>query len=201
MQNGFTRAALRPDLCPGWYTLCTAPGHQTPDAGSSMGIREMIGVGRPKETHGRDTQKRAPIVEALQTYLDASPVSFDVPGHQSGKAAPHDVKKLLGSQSFAADTTTQKGLDDRGERKRVRQRAERLAARLWRADHCFFSTNGTSLSNHAAMVAVAGPGETVLVARNSHTLELEVTVATPGSTPDGGRAITEAVHLHFLRRA
>src|SRR3954447_20157496 len=52
--------------------------------------------------------------------------------------------------------------------KHVRQNAERLAAKAWGAEHCFFSTNGTSLSNHVAMLAVASPGDTVLVARNSH---------------------------------
>ena len=50
----------------------------------------------------------------------------------------------------------------------MRQRAEHLAAELWGATHCFFSTNGTSLSNHAAVLASAGPGDTVLVSRNSH---------------------------------
>jgi arginine decarboxylase len=64
--------------------------------------------------------------------------------------------------------TTQKGIDDRRESKRVRQDAERLAAHAWGAEHCYFSTNGTSLSNHVAMLTVAAPGDTVLIARNAH---------------------------------
>jgi lysine decarboxylase len=135
-----------------------------------MNVKDLIAGEKKENTDGQahDTQDRAPILEALQAHLRDPPTSFDVPGHQSGKAAPHSVTRLLGKDAFAADTTTQKGLDDRRERKRVRQRAERLAAELWRADHCFFSTNGTSLSNHAAVLAAAGAGDTVLVSRNSH---------------------------------
>jgi lysine decarboxylase len=120
------------------------------------------------ETASPGGQDEAPLVEAMRTYQKANPTSFEIPGHQSGKAAPSDVKKLFGSQTFKADTTIQKGLDDRAERKRVRQRAERLAAELWGAEHCYFSTGGSTLSNHVAMLAVASPGDTVLVARNSH---------------------------------
>jgi arginine decarboxylase len=133
-------------------------------------IGDLLAGEKPEHTSGaaKDTQDRAPILEALQTHLRANSTSFDVPGHQAGNAAPHSVTRLIGKDAFAADATTQKGLDDRRERKRVRQRAERLAAELWGATHCFFSTNGTSLSNHAAALAAAGPGDTVLVSRNSH---------------------------------
>ncbi|MFL5562632.1 MAG: aminotransferase class I/II-fold pyridoxal phosphate-dependent enzyme [Gemmatimonadaceae bacterium] len=113
-------------------------------------------------------QSRAPIVESLRSQEKQDSVSFGPPGHESGKGAPDDVKHLLGEQVFKGDLATQKGIDDRLESKRIRQDAERLAAEAWGAAHCFFSTNGTSLSNHVAMLSVARPGDTVLVARNSH---------------------------------
>src|SRR5947209_7254344 len=136
----------------------------------ALSVRDWIAGEKQENRDGQaeDTQDRAPILEALQTYIRTEPTSFDVPGHQAGKAAPHAITRLIGKDVFAADTTTQKGLDDRTERKRVRQRAERLAAKLWGATHCFFSTNGSSLSNHVALLSAAGPGDTVLVARNSH---------------------------------
>lgn len=113
-------------------------------------------------------QGRAPILENLKAFEADSPTSFGVPGHKSGKGAPSDVKSLLGRYAFYGDATTLKGIDDRRMTKHVRQDAERLAAQAWGADHCFFSTSGTSLSNHVAMLTVANPGDTVLVARNSH---------------------------------
>jgi arginine decarboxylase len=135
----------------------------------NLHIRDLIAGKKDENTTGsKDAQDRAPILEAMQTYIRAEPTSFDVPGHQSGKAAPRAITRLIGKDAFAADSTIQKGLDDRRQRKRVRQRAERLAPELWGASHCFFSTNGTSLSNHAVTLAAVGPGDTVLVSRNSH---------------------------------
>src|SRR4051794_6439737 len=113
-------------------------------------------------------QEKAPILEGLRRQQKADPTSFGVPGHKSGKGAGWDVTWLLGRGTFKGDATTFKGIDDRRMSKRVRQNAERLAAQAWGAKHCFFSTNGTSLSNHVAMLTVADPGDTVLIARNSH---------------------------------
>src|SRR3954452_10037985 len=113
-------------------------------------------------------QTRAPIVEALAEFKAQGAISFGVPGHKSGKGAPDDIKQLLGATMFEADATTQKGIDDRRETKEVLQQAEHLAAEAWGAAYSYLSTNGTSLSNHAAFLSVAEPGDTVLVARNAH---------------------------------
>jgi arginine/lysine/ornithine decarboxylase len=115
-----------------------------------------------------DTQSSAPILEALANYTKQGSVSFGVPGHKSGQGAPADIKKVIGAEAFTADATTQKGIDDRRETQRTIQRAEHLAAEAWGADVAYLSTNGTSLSNHAAYLSVAAPGDTVLVARNCH---------------------------------
>jgi arginine decarboxylase len=111
---------------------------------------------------------QAPIIDALHGYEKQKSISFGVPGHKGGKGAPSDIVSLLGKYAFRGDATTLKGIDDRRESKRVQQRAEGLAAAAWGAERCYFSTNGSSLSNHAAMLAAANPGDTVLVARNSH---------------------------------
>jgi arginine/lysine/ornithine decarboxylase len=116
----------------------------------------------------KDSQADAPLVTALRSHVSEDSTAFDAPGHQSGQSAPKPLLKILGEQAFAGDTTEQKGLDDRKERERVRQRAEELAAEAWGADTCFFSTNGSSLSNHSTMCAAAAPGDLVLIARNSH---------------------------------
>src|SRR3954453_8914561 len=115
-----------------------------------------------------DTQSSAPILDALANYTKQESISFGVPGHKSGQGAPADIKRVVGAEAFTADATTQKGIDDRRETQRTMQRAERLAAEAWGADVAYLSTNGTSLSNHAAYLSVAAPGDTVLVARNCH---------------------------------
>jgi lysine decarboxylase len=133
-----------------------------------MNLRDKI-VGEKSEVADEpDTQDRAPLVEALQTYLRASPISFEMPGHHAGRGAPRAITRLIGSQAFKADCTPLKGLDERRERKGVAHRAEKLAAELWGADDCFFSTAGSTLSNQVAMRAACNPGDKVLVSRNSH---------------------------------
>jgi arginine decarboxylase len=118
-------------------------------------------------------QRSAPIVDELKKKLKQDSVSIAIPGHKSGKGAPKDLLKVLGKDVFKADLSTQKGIGDRKESKQVRQSAERLAAELWGGDQAYFSTNGTSLSNHVAMLTVANPGDKVLIARNSHKSQTE----------------------------
>jgi arginine decarboxylase len=115
-----------------------------------------------------DFQSSAPILDALVRFQKQESVSFGVPGHKSGQGAPDDIKRVLGEAVFKADATTQKGIDDRHENQRTIQRADHLAAEAWGASNAHLSTNGTSLSNHAAFLSVAAPGDTVLVSRNSH---------------------------------
>ncbi|GAA1087721.1 ornithine decarboxylase [Streptomyces javensis] len=69
---------------------------------------------------------------------------------------------------FRADLLAFGGLDDRLGSGRVLERAEELMADAVRAEHTFFSTCGSSLSVKAAMLAVAGPHETLLVGRDAH---------------------------------
>ena len=58
---------------------------------SSMNLIDMITGGKSEQADRPDTQDLAPIPEALQTYLRASPISFEMPGHQAGKGAPHAI--------------------------------------------------------------------------------------------------------------
>ena len=133
-----------------------------------MNLRDALVGERSETADGPDTQDRAPYLEALQSYLRASPISFEMPGHHAGRGAPHAITRLIGSDAFKADCTPLKGMDDRTESKRISHRAEGLAAELWGADSCYFSTAGSTLSNQVAVRAAANPGDTVLVSRNSH---------------------------------
>jgi len=112
-----------------------------------MNLSDLVAGEKSEQADGPATQDRAPILEALQTHLRASPISFEMPGHNAGRDAPHAITRLIGRDGFKADCTPLTGLDDRGERKRIIHRAEHLAAELWDADHCFFSTAGSTLLN------------------------------------------------------
>ncbi|MEV5243480.1 ornithine decarboxylase [Streptomyces cinnamoneus] len=111
---------------------------------------------------------QAPFLEALADYHGRGRLPFTPPGHKQARGAGPFVRQGLGDAVFLADVLASGGLDDRRTRGRVRERAEALMADAVHADHTFFTTCGSSLSVKAAMLAVAGPHEEVLLGRDAH---------------------------------
>lgn len=111
---------------------------------------------------------RAPVLEALEEFRRRGDVIFGPPGHKQGRGVDPRVLEVMGDGVFASDLLVLNGLDDRRESPGVLPEAERLMADAVRAEHAFFSTCGSSLSVKTAMISIAGPGEKLLVARNSH---------------------------------
>jgi arginine decarboxylase len=112
---------------------------------------------------------RAPIVEAVQAFNASGITEFTCPGHKRGRGILGDGNGSgLGAEIYLEDISMLNGADDRRESKDVQGQAEELAAEAMGADESYFSTNGSSLSAHVAVLTVAGPGEEVLVVRNAH---------------------------------
>jgi lysine decarboxylase len=111
---------------------------------------------------------RAPVLEALAEYRRGGRLSFTPPGHKQARGADPAVREVLGDAVFLGDVLASGGLDDRLGRGRVLERAQELMADAVHADHTFFSTCGSSLSVKAAMLAVAGPHEKLLIGRDAH---------------------------------
>jgi arginine decarboxylase len=110
----------------------------------------------------------APLLDALVAFRERGDISFTPPGHKQGRGIDARVAAVLGQQPFAADVMTMNGLDDRLQTHGVLSRAQELMADAVGADHAFFSTCGSSLSVKTAMIAVAAPGEKLLINRNAH---------------------------------
>lgn len=113
-------------------------------------------------------QTQAPVLEALAAYQANRHAAFTPPGHRQGRGADPRVLAVLGADLFAADVLATGGLDDRRASRGILHRAQELMAEAVGARHTFFSTCGSSLSVKAAMLAVAGPGETLVVGRDAH---------------------------------
>ncbi|MES5820034.1 aminotransferase class I/II-fold pyridoxal phosphate-dependent enzyme [Streptomyces sp. RG80] len=111
---------------------------------------------------------RAPVLEALDDYHRKERLSFTPPGHKQARGADPAVREVLGDAVFLGDVLASGGLDDRLTRGRVLERAEQLMADAVHAEHTFFTTCGSSLSVKAAMLAVAGPHEKLLIGRDAH---------------------------------
>lgn len=111
---------------------------------------------------------RVPVLEAMGAFRDRGDVVFGPPGHRQGKGVDSRVLDVMGAGVFASDILSLRGLDDRRQSHGVLSHAEELMADAVGAEQAFFSTCGSSLSVKAAMLAVAGPGEQLLVSRNAH---------------------------------
>src|SRR5438128_673083 len=111
---------------------------------------------------------RAPVVEALHEYSKSGIMPFTTPGHKCGRGVDDGSASGLSLEVYREDVTMFNGLDDRRESKDIQGQAEDLMADAMGADESYFSTNGSSLSAHVAILTVAYAGERILVARNAH---------------------------------
>ncbi|MFC4052574.1 aminotransferase class I/II-fold pyridoxal phosphate-dependent enzyme [Actinomadura syzygii] len=111
---------------------------------------------------------RAPVLEALAAYHREGQLSFTPPGHKQGRGADPRVREVLGNAVFHSDVLAISGLDDRASGHGVLEHAQELMADAVHAEQTFFSTCGSSLSVKSAMLAVAGPGEELVIARDAH---------------------------------
>jgi arginine/lysine/ornithine decarboxylase len=110
---------------------------------------------------------KTPILDALDRFHERRELSFSPPGHRQGRGASARALETLGAQVFAADIVASE-LDSRHDEGATLKAAEELMADAVGAEHAFFSTCGSSLSVKAAMLAVAGPGEKLVIGRDVH---------------------------------
>jgi arginine decarboxylase len=102
----------------------------------------------------------APLLDAWIRDLTTERSPFQIPGHKgrndlTGSIVDGDIAVLPGNHPLRISPS-------------LIVTAEALAAKLWQADLCRFGVNGSSGSNHAAVMAVAGPGDKVIVSRTLH---------------------------------
>ncbi len=145
-----------------------------------------------------DVQADAPLAEALMRFCADPGVTFTTPGH---KRTPH-----LGDALLAFDAPLACGVDDAQLSSDYLGRAERLAARLWGADLCRFSVNGSTHGNQAFALALGAPGDRVAVSRNLHK-SLFAGLILAGLTPlwmqpeiDAGSGLPAGVPVAEVRR-
>ena len=126
----------------------------------------------PKDPMG--LRNDAPLLDAWIRDIEADRSWFQIPGHKgrldlTGPVVDGDIPVLPGNHTNRISPS-------------LVEEAERLAAELWQADFCRFGVNGSSGSNHAAVMAVAGPGDKVIISRTLHK-SLAVGLVYAGVTP------------------
>lgn len=113
-------------------------------------------------------QDQAPLLSAMTNYVADQVRPFHTPGHKQGKGMHPALATILGQEALALDLALMHELDDLHEPHGCIRDAEELAADLYGAEHSFFVINGTTGGIYAMILAVAGPGDLVIVPRNAH---------------------------------
>jgi arginine/lysine/ornithine decarboxylase len=104
-------------------------------------------------------QDCTPVLDAIERIRQEGTYSFSLPGHRFGRGIDDRTAEVLSRDTFAADVMLAKtAVSD----------AEDLYAEAVGARHAVFTTCGSSISIHTAVLTVVGPGQKVLVDRNVH---------------------------------
>ncbi|PPA68508.1 aminotransferase class I/II-fold pyridoxal phosphate-dependent enzyme [Jeotgalibacillus proteolyticus] len=109
-------------------------------------------------------QEQKPLVEALEKFKTNSPVSFHVPGHKNG---------LIGQAAFLQaagqfDMTELSTLDDLHAPEGAIKESMELLRSHYQSAASYFLVNGSTVGNLTMLLACCNPGDTVLIASNSH---------------------------------
>ncbi len=129
-----------------------------------------------------------PFFRALVEYAQDGSYSWHCPGHSGGVAflkspVGQMFHQFFGENMLRADVCN--SVDELGQlldHSGPVAAAERNAARIFNADHCFFVTNGTSTSNKIVWHANVAPNDIVVVDRNCHVSILHAITMT-GAIP------------------
>ena len=99
-----------------------------------------------------------PLADAIRAYWERGMTSFSIPAHHGGRGPTPAAAEWAGVETFRADLPMSHGLDTRSREWKVQATAQELAADAFGADEVLFSTNGSSMSVHTAVMSVVGPG-------------------------------------------
>lgn len=155
------------------------PQDITDDPRSTCIRRILYAVEEPTELHyaileGVRLRFETPFFDNLKRYAHRPISTFHALPIARGKSIfksdwIRDMGEFYGKNLFLAESSaTTGGLDSLLEPTGNIKRAQEKAARAFGAEHCFFVTNGTSTSNKMVLMAIAKPGDIIVVDRNCH---------------------------------
>src|SRR4051794_7344718 len=113
-------------------------------------------------------QEAAPIADAIRAYWERDTLTFGIPAHNGGRGPVPEIAGWAGMDAVRTDVSMSHGIDTRDRAWQVQSTAQELFAEAIGAKQVLFSTNGSSMNVHVAIMTVAGPGETLVMARNGH---------------------------------
>jgi len=125
----------------------------------------------------------APILDALENYLNNPSIPLHIPGHAKGKGVLPRFKSLIGQKAINLDTTDE--FDNLGTLHPADgpvAKAQELAAEVFGAEKSYFLVNGSTVGNLALALTAAKENKKVIIGRNCHRSIIGGLVLT-GSNP------------------
>lgn len=120
----------------------------------------------------RNLRASAPLLDSYLTYLDDGNQPFTTPGHkQRAKFLDAGLGRVVDQ-----DVPLYGGLDEIKLTRGVLEKAEALAAQLWKADWLRFSTGGSTHANQTIIFSLGKPGDKVAISRTAHRSALTAIV-------------------------
>src|SRR3954469_21357676 len=138
------------------------------EASTKKAVNRIKSAVRKRQGPARKDQSTVPLADAMAEYWKRDIVTFSIPAHNGGRGPAAEFTKWMGHDVARCDLPTSHGLDTRDPAWQGQGTAQELFADAVGAQETLFSTNGSSMSVHVAIMTVAGPGETIVMARNGH---------------------------------
>src|SRR5881397_1781620 len=123
---------------------------------------------RQHQGPARRDQAATPIADAMSAYWERDMLTFGIPAHNGGRGPAPEFTQWAGAEAARFDLPMSHGVDTRDRAWAIQSTAQELFAEAVGAKQTLFSTNGSSMSVHVAIMTVVGPGETLVMARNGH---------------------------------
>lgn len=138
------------------------------ESSAKKAINKLKTEVRAKRGPAEKDQSATPFADAIADFWAKDRLTFAIPAHSGGRGPAPEFTKWAGEQVARADLPLTHGLDTRNAALQIQSTAQELFAEVVGAQQVLFSTNGSSLSVRVAIMSVAGPGETIVMARNGH---------------------------------
>src|SRR3954447_17365323 len=123
---------------------------------------------RKKRGPAKTSQDAAPIADAMREFWERDTLAFGIPAHGGGRGPVPEFAEWAGMDAARFDLGMSHGVDRRDRSWGVQEAAQQLFAEASGAQQVLFSTNGSSMNVHVALLTVAGENGTIVLARNGH---------------------------------
>src|SRR3954464_1492920 len=113
-------------------------------------------------------QSTVPIADAMRDYWDRGMLTFSIPAHNGGRGPAPEFIQWMGADAARGDLPMSHGMDTRDRAWGVLSTAQELFADAVGSKQTLFSTNGSSMSVHVALMSVVAAGEQIGMGPNGH---------------------------------